>query len=152
MRTLVIALVMIICLGSAAVYLVGDFGTGYKVTLKGNVNYNPLGTIFTINYDGNPTITQDKSVLTTYPMSWWNPLGTGTIIIDAELYGDGMVEDNLGSIDFFENEPFTITLRHVPEGTYSGTFHVYEVTGGIFGLGGEKVLKASEPFTLDVIL
>jgi len=143
----VIALVIIVVAGA------GIWGGGYRVDVHGTVSFHPLEADDWSSSFSYATVDIDQSIFSFSDSLWfWE---TESVSVEIELWG---VNKYTGSTDLGtfsitgEDKSFTVTLRHVEEGFYTGYIRVYESEGGFFGFGAKKVLKDQSSFDLEVVL
>lgn len=144
----VILIVLVIIAAAFAIAVVAGGVGGNKVTVKGNVSYNII-TGWGVTYDD--CIVKEDGILT---LLWYMPWETKDIEVVVEL-SDGKTYSASEWVDklnlIIGSTSFSIDVRHVSEGDYTGTIYVYEVEKGF--LFGEKsrVLQASTSFEVDII-
>lgn len=98
---------------------------GYKVTVKGTVNYNPVTgwqiSTSSIDYE------EDNSILSTL---WYLPWDTKNIHVQGTLWDAYTYESEtwLDSVLLLGgSQPYTLEFRHVKPGHYEGDLTVFEV-------------------------
>jgi hypothetical protein len=143
--------IVIVVVVVAAVFFL-PLGQGYKVHLTGGASYTPLPASWYVSYSG---MTQERDVylLSTegQPGLWiWD---TGGIIIEV-VAGDYKAEKSYPAVSSWLGgslpDGWSVDLRHVEPGSYSGTVNLYEVVGSFFGIGGTKTFRTSTSISFTV--
>lgn len=154
-HTFVLILGLLIIVGLVIVVFAGAgiWGGGYRVDVHGKVYFHPLDADDWSSSYSSSTITIDQSIFTFSDGLWfWE---TSDVTVEIELWGNNKytASTSLGTFLITGAEKsFTVTLRHVEEGFYTGYIRVYESEGGFLGFGAKKVLKDQNSFDLEVIL
>lgn len=143
--TIVVAVVAIL----AVVVVAGGIGIGddKKVTVMGNVGYNMI-TGWSISMDDY--LVESDSF---FAVLWYMPWDTKDILVVAELSGGGNKykgEGWAGKLNVIAGSAgYSVEIRHVPTGSYSGKLYLYEVEKGIIG-EKNRVLQATKTFQVSV--
>jgi len=147
-KTSFIILIILIIIVSVFAWSASAGIGGNKVTVTGTVYYNMI-TGWGVTCDG-VSVKEDSFISS--PL-WYMPWETKDINVIVELSNgktysaDGWV----GKLNLvLGSTSFSVDLRHIPDGSYTGTIYLYEVKKGF--LFGEKsrVLQASTSFEVNV--
>jgi len=123
-RLVVMMAIIVIIFSVVFLYLMGDFGTGYKFTVSGKVRVGGVG-------DGKWYI---ENVKVSDPERDWNVLAfpdlsvfdTGGIVVKCSVGGSDM-EKNIGTVPKLGGEQrFSMEFRHIDPGSYTGQIEAYE--------------------------
>ena len=122
----------------------------YKVTITGTAYYDAINK-WGVTYSGN-TVEQDKGFIST--LFYW-PWETKDVVIVVEISQDDKTytgESWIGTLSgIVGSQSFSVELRHVPSGSYSGKIYLYEVEKEIFG-EKSRVLKATRALSEVIVL
>ena len=147
-RKIIVIFSLVILLLLVSLVLLLPLGTGYKVTVSGVTSYSGTWPYYTWSVTfSNAVNEEDKYLLQASPLFQY-PWLSKPLIVEVYLE-DYRIEKKIGQVDVWQGgtEPWSVTLRHVEPGFYTGTINVYEVVGSFLGFGGEKVLKTTGYFT-----
>lgn len=144
----IIVLVAVVAVVAAVVAAGGiSLGGGNKVTIMGTVYYSVV-TGWGVTYDS--CIVKEDGFLA---VLWYAPWETKDVNVVVEMdNGKTHTADNwIGKVFFVAgSNAFSVDLRHVPDGTYSGRIFVYEVEKGLLWGETTRVLQASTNFRVTV--
>jgi hypothetical protein len=147
----IIVLIIVLAVGIIVVSGASIWGGGYRVDVYGTVYFHPLDEDDWSSTLDDVIIEIDQTVFTFSDGLWfWE---TDTVEVEVELWGDNKYTASADIGTMFitgDQKSFTVTLRHVEEGLYTGYIRVYELQGGFFGIGAERVLQDENSFDLDV--
>ena len=134
---IVIALVLILVGGLSL------FGEGYRVEVYGfAVHDDPF--IGDESWDvsfSDYRVDYDTDILTFQPAWFWE---SSNHIVEITISSGGNSYTQSADIGSFTgSKSFSLTFRHVPQGIYQGTITLYQMQGGFFGLGANKVRRTS---------
>jgi len=146
---LVVVIIIILLLVSVLV-VSGAIGSGgNKVTVMGTVSYNMIGG-WSVSYSSH--LVEPDGLLS---VLWYWPWETKDINIKVQLSGSKGVyngETGVGTLsNIIGSTSFSVEVRHVPSGSYSGMIQVYECDRGFLGLSeSSRNLKATSSFSLTI--
>lgn len=124
-----------------------SLGGGKKVTIMGTVYYNMI-TGWGVTYDDS-VITDDDFLATLWYMPWeTKDIEVKVELSDGKTYSSSAWTDKLNLV--LGSTSFSVDLRHVSDGTYSGKIFVYEVEKGLIWGEKNRVLQATTSFTVTV--
>jgi hypothetical protein len=147
----IVALFLVITIAAVSAVFLLPVGTGYKVKLTGTASYSSFPSSWSVTYSGS-TQEKDKYIFATQPGLWiWD---TGGIVIEI-VTPQYQAEKSYPSVSSWLGgslpNGWSVDLRHVEPGQYTGVVNLYEVVGGFFGFGGTKTLKDSENILFSVV-
>jgi len=139
--------IVFICI---AIYVVGDFGTGYKFTVSGKVTLRgPLeGSGWEITDIETSTPKRDWNVLSTlWSWPWESDM---TFIIGTS--NNYEVKQDLGNFATTgQTKPFSLEFRHFDPGHYTITLEVVERACGIIPINCDQVVKVVESTSINIV-
>jgi len=124
-----------------------SFGGGNKVTVIGTASYNML-TRWSVSVDDY--LVEEDGL---FALLWYFPWDTKDILVVAELSGGGNKykgEGWAGKLNVIAGSAgWSVDIRHVPSGSYSGKVWLYEVEKGIIG-EKNRVLQVTNTFQVTI--
>lgn len=146
---IIILIILVVVVASLAIVVAGGIG-GSKVTVTGTVFYAMWpGHGWGITCDG-VSVKEDDFISS--PL-WYFPWETKDINVVVEMSnGETYTADCwtgklflvLGSV------PFSVDLRHIPDGSYMGVIYLYEVEKGLIWGEKTRILQGSTSFEVNV--
>lgn len=147
---LIVLIVLVLVVAVVAVVVAAggiSLGGGKKVTIMGTVYYNMI-TGWGVTYDDS-VVTDDGFLAVLWYMSWETK--DINIVVEIDNGKTYSADSWAGKTNIISgSNTFSVELRHIHDGAYSGKIFVYEVEKGF--LFGEKnrVLQASTSFEVNV--
>jgi len=147
---LIILIILTVVIATFAVVVIAggiSVGGDKKVTITGTVYYNMV-TGWGVTYDGS-VVTDDGFLA----LLWYAPWDTKDINVLVEMDNGKTYSADCwaGKMNLVVGSTsFSVDLRHVPDGTYSGKIYVYEVEKGLLWGEESRVLQASTNFGVNV--
>jgi len=146
-KILVVMLLLFIVV-MAMLFATGTFRVGgYKVEVTGRVTFDVINK-WDVSYDSQ-SVSEDTALL------WYFPWETKDVNLVVELVNDetglsimeGAWVGKLNNI--VDSKLFTVTFRHVPSGSYTGTIYLYEVEKSLIpGFEKDRDLIVTGGFTV----
>jgi len=141
-----ILIIIIVIVGALVASGSIGFG-GNKVTVRGSVSYNMI-TGWSVSYS-NSIVQPDDSL----SVLWYWPWTTMDVNAKVELTeNSGKIyrgETWVGTLSsIVGSSSFSVELRHIPSGSYTGTIYIYEVEKGFLWGESKRNLRATTGFQI----
>jgi len=149
---LIVLIILVLAVAVVAVVVAAggiSLGGGNKVTIMGTVSYSMWpGPGWGVTFDNH--IVQEDGF---FALLWYFPWETKDVNILVEMdNGKTYSADGwAGKTNIISGSAaFSVELRHIPDGTYSGRIFVYEVEKGFLFGEKKRVLQATTNFRVTV--
>jgi len=149
--TVIILGIIIVAVAGLSVYLLGDYGAGYRFSVVGTVEYvGGWDPQYTLKYVDYTTPERDWKVLSTL---WSFPWESGGIKAIATI-GDNTQEYSLNTFNVINPLPgiqtFEIEFRHISAGYHICTIDVYEENCGLLPINCDKLFWDTDSIQINI--